>query len=88
MGGARTILCRNEAEAKKDRADRQAIVANLEKRLSGGDKTLVGNGGWRRYLRRTGTGRAFEIDVGKLAEDESMLSWFPTASPCRGPALR
>ena len=67
--GARYIVCRNEAEAEKDRADRQAIVANLEKRLSGGDKALVGNAGWRRYLRRTGTGKAFEIDAGKLAEE-------------------
>ena len=66
--GARYIVCRNEAEAEKDRADRQAIVANLEKRLSGGDKALVGNAGYRRYLRRTGTGKAFEIDVGKLAQ--------------------
>ena len=67
--GARYIVCRNEAEAEKDRAARQAIVATLEKRLSGGDKALVGNAGWRRYLRRTGTGKAFEIDAGKLAEE-------------------
>ena len=67
--GARYIVCRNEAEAEKDRADRQAIVANLEKRLSGGDKALVGNACYRRYLRRTGTGKAFEIDAGKLAEE-------------------
>ena len=39
--GAPYIICRNEAEAENDRADRQAIVANLEKRLSGGDKALV-----------------------------------------------
>ena len=48
---------------------RQAIVATLEKRLSGGDKALVGNAGYRRYLRRTGAGKAFEIDAGKLAEE-------------------
>ena len=45
VGGGRTIVCRNEAEAAKDRADRQAIVSTLEKRLSGGDKALVGNAG-------------------------------------------
>ena len=67
--GARYILCRNEAETEKDRADRQAIVANLEKRLSGGDKALIGNAGHRRYQRRTGAGRAFEIDAGRLAEE-------------------
>ena len=67
--GARHIVCRNEAEAEKDRAVRHAIVANLEKRLSGGDKALIGNAGYRRYLRRTGAGKAFEIDAGKLAEE-------------------
>ena len=67
--GARYIVCRNEAEAEKDRADRHVIVANLEKRLSGGDKALIGNAGYRRYLRRTGAGKAFEIDAGKLAEE-------------------
>ena len=67
--GARYVVCRNEAEAEKDRVVRQAIAANLEKRLSGGDKALIGNAGYRRYLRRTGAGKAFEIDAGKLAEE-------------------
>jgi DDE family transposase len=73
--GRRYIVCRNEAEAEKDRADRQAIVAGLEKQLQKGDKALVGNSAWRRYLRRVrpkkdaDTGPAFEIDPGKLAEE-------------------
>ena len=67
--GARYIVCRNEAEAEKDRAVRQAIVATLEKRLSGGEKAPVGNAGYRRHLRRSGEGAAFEIDAGKLAEE-------------------
>ena len=69
VGGARYIVCRNEAEAERDRADRQAIVAGLEKRLASGDKALIGNRAYRRYLRKTGTGAAFEIDVGKLADE-------------------
>ena len=44
-------------------------MANLEKRLSGGDKALIGNAGHRRDQRRAGAGRAFEIDAGKLAEE-------------------
>ena len=67
--GARYIVCRKEAEAEKDRDDHLAIVANLEKRLSGGDKALIGNACYRRYLRRIGAGKAFEIDAGKLAEE-------------------
>jgi hypothetical protein len=74
VNGARYIVCRNEAEAKKDRADRQAIIAGLEKQLRKGDKALIGNAAYRRYLRRTRTesgktGPAFEIDPGKLADE-------------------
>jgi hypothetical protein len=67
--GRRYIVCRNEAEAEKDRAERQAIVAGLEKQLSRGDKALIGNSAYRRYLRTTSDARAFEIDPGKLAEE-------------------
>jgi hypothetical protein len=69
---ARYILCRNEAEAERDRSERQAIVAGLTKQLARGDKALIGNSAYRRYLRRTSSGDskpgpAFEIDPGKLA---------------------
>ena len=57
VNGARYIVCRNEAEAEKDRADRQAIVAGLQKRHASGDKALIGNSAYRRYLRRTGGGQ-------------------------------
>ena len=69
VGGARYIVCRNEAEAQKDRADRQAVVDGLQRRLASGEKALIGNSAYRRYLRRTGAGKAFEIDAGKLAEE-------------------
>jgi len=74
IDGARFIVCRNEAEAEKDRADRQAIVGGLEKQLEKGDKALIGNSAYRRYLRRVRDadgpkGPAFEIDAGKLADE-------------------
>jgi hypothetical protein len=74
VGAARYILCRNEAEAERDRNERQAIVAGLSKQLVRGDKALIGNSAYRRYLRRTPSangkpGPAFEIDPGKLAEE-------------------
>ena len=69
IGKQRYIVCRNEAEAEKERADRQAIVAALERQLEKGDKALIGNSAYRRYLRRVGSGAAFEIDPGKLAEE-------------------
>ncbi|MFP1130514.1 IS1634 family transposase [Asticcacaulis sp. W401b] len=70
--GERYIVCRNEAEAEKDRMDRQAIVEGLQTQLKRGDKALVGNKGYRRYLKVTDRGDdkpAFEIDAGKLAEE-------------------
>jgi transposase len=77
--GRRYIVCRNEAEAEKDRADRQAIITGLEQQLQRGDKALIGNSAYRRYLRRVATpgekggkgkpGPAFEINAGKLAEE-------------------
>ena len=69
VDGARYVVCRNEAEAEKDRADRQAVVEGLQKRLASGEKALIGNSAYRRYLRRTGAGKAFEIDAGKLADE-------------------
>jgi hypothetical protein len=67
--GRRYIVCRNEAEAAQDAADRQAIIAALDQQLKRGDKALIGNSAYRRYLRTTSDARAFEIDPGKLAEE-------------------
>jgi DDE family transposase len=74
VGAARYVLCRNEAEAERERNERQAIIAGLAKQLARGDKALIGNSAYRRYLRRTPNasgkpGPAFEIDPGKLAEE-------------------
>src|SRR3954468_20248862 len=64
----RYIVCRNEAEAKKDAADRQAVVAALAEQLKRGRKALIGNAAYRRCLRRTGKS-AFETGIGKLADE-------------------
>ena len=52
--GRRYIVCRNEAEAAKDAADRRAIIEALDQQLKRGDKALIGNSAYRRYLRVTG----------------------------------
>jgi hypothetical protein len=67
--GRRYVACRNEAEAAKDAADRRAVVEALDRQLQRGDKALIGNSAFRRYLRRAGKGQAFEIDPGKLADE-------------------
>lgn len=69
VDGQRYVVCRNQAEAEKDRSDRQAIVAGLQKQLARGDKALIGNSAYRRYLRRRADTPAFEIDPGKLADE-------------------
>jgi len=72
IDGKRYVVCRNEAEAEKDRQDREKIVGALDAQLKKGDKALVGNSAYRRYLRRTPGSKdkhTFEIDAGKLAEE-------------------
>ncbi len=59
----RYVVCVNEDQAKKDAADRAAILCALEERLKQGDKSLVGNKGFRRYLATTGD--TFRIDYDK-----------------------
>jgi len=68
VGGARYIVCRNHQEAAKDAADRAAILAKLEQQLKKGDKALVGNTGFRRFLKTAGHGH-FVIDPAKAEQD-------------------
>jgi hypothetical protein len=65
----RYIVCRNEEEAKKDRYDREAIVQALREQLKKGDKSLVGNKGYRRYYLKSGND-GFSIDEEQITEDE------------------
>ena len=48
------MVCLNEELARKDRADGEAIVEGLREQLKQGDKTLVGNKGYRKYLSSEG----------------------------------
>ena len=66
--GRRYIVCRNEAEAQKDAAERAAILTALDAALRRGDKSLIGNRGYRRFLGLK-TGRRFEIDPRRVALD-------------------
>jgi hypothetical protein len=66
--GRRYVVCLNEDEARKDAADREAIVASLREKLEAGEKSLVGNKGYRRYLAATGPDH-FQIDEAKIEEE-------------------
>jgi hypothetical protein len=68
VGGQRYILCRNHQEAERDAAARVAILASLERQLARGDKALVGNTGFRRFLKTEGHGH-FVIDPTKAEKD-------------------
>src|SRR5690606_7954043 len=50
----RYVVTLNEVEAKKDKADRQAIIDGLQTQLKKGDKALVGNSAYRRYTYASG----------------------------------
>ena len=63
----RYIVCYNEDQARKDRADREAIVAALGDQLERGDKSLIGNKGYRKYVKTTG--KRFEIDEEKVVKE-------------------
>ena len=62
--GKRYIVCRNRDQARKDAADREAIVAALTERLAHqGAKSLIGNRGYRRYLAPA---PAMAVDAAKV----------------------
>jgi hypothetical protein len=64
----RYVVCFNPAEACRDAAAREATVASLRTKLKAGDKELVGNAGYRRFLATPQEGH-FEIDAARIADD-------------------
>ena len=49
--GRRYVVCHNPLEAAKDAADREAMLAALKDKLRQGAKGLVGNRGYKRFLK-------------------------------------
>src|SRR5271157_5741804 len=68
VGDRRYVVCLNEEQRRKDAADRKAIVAHLREALGRGDKELVGNKGYRKYLLEDAQKR-FAIDEAKVKEE-------------------
>jgi Transposase DDE domain len=68
IGQRRYIVCRNLAEARRDAEQRTAILEGLRAKLAQGDKALVGNTGFRRYLK-TLSAEHFAIDEDRVADD-------------------
>ena len=63
----RYVVCLNVDQAKKDRLDREAVVGSLQAALKNGDKSLVGNKGYRKFLRAGG--KQFAVDEGKIKDE-------------------
>jgi hypothetical protein len=68
VGSRRYVVCRNLGEAVQAARTRAAVVAALRTKLAQGDKALVGNSAYRRYLK-TPDERHFSIDDERVAED-------------------
>lgn len=68
VDGRRYIVCLNEEQRRKDAADRQAIIEHLREQLKRGDKDLIGNKGYRKYLR-VGKGEHFTLDEAKIKQE-------------------
>src|SRR6202163_4534539 len=68
VGERRYVVCRNLTEAKRDAEVREAVLRSLRASLRSGDKALVGNSAYRRYLK-TPDEKHFEIDDKRVADD-------------------
>ena len=65
----RYVVCRNPVQARKDAAAREQLLATLQNKLrSEGPKSVVGNKGYKRYLKAEKG--AFVVDLDKAREEE------------------
>lgn len=66
--GKRYIVCLNPRQARKDEMARSAIIQGLKDKLKGGAKSLIGNKGYRKYLKVSKG--SVQIDPNKIKEEE------------------
>ena len=64
----RYVVCLNEEEKRKDAHDREAMIKALQMALKQGDKSLVGNKGYRRYLKVEGKNH-FVLDEASIKQE-------------------
>ena len=65
---ARYIVCLNPRQARKDKADRDMIIESLKDRIKSGAKSMIGNKGYRKYLRMSKD--TIRIDESKVKDEE------------------
>ena len=69
VGKHRYVVCLNEEERRHDARAREAIVQHLREQLKRGDKSLVGNKGYRRFLKIQSKDH-FTVDEQVVKDDE------------------
>ncbi len=85
QGEKRYIVCLNEEEAERERRAREEMVGKLVEKLSrGGLRGLVGDRGYRRYLRIEGA--KAEIDEGALKRKARYDGKYVLLTDCDLPA--
>jgi transposase len=67
LNNTRYILCVNSKQARKDAQDRQAIFEALKEKITTNPKTLIGNKGYRKYLKINRD--SVTIDQDKIADE-------------------
>jgi len=81
----RYIICLNPQEAKKDRIAREAILEKLQKKIKSGNvKKLIGNRGYRRFLKTQKT--VVMIDPERVKDDERYDGKYVLRTTTRLPA--
>jgi len=69
LNNKRYVICLNEKQARKDAHDRKLILDSLQEKLKSGDKSLIGNSGYRKFLKTSGKGH-FRLDEEKIRNEE------------------
>jgi len=67
QGGRRYIVCLNPRQARKDAATREAIIESLKEKINHGPKSMIGNKGYRKYLRVSKGG--INLDKARIKEE-------------------
>jgi hypothetical protein len=66
VGDNRYVVCLNTKQARKDAQDRQRIVESLEAKIKKSAKKLIGNKGYRKYLKLKGDSVSIDQDKVEL----------------------
>ena len=66
LNAKRYIVCFNPKQARKDAQDRQAILDSLSEKIKSNPKGLIGNKGYRKYLK---------IDRNSVSIDEAKIDY-------------